>query len=99
MEQLIPILIQLVGGGAGGNLVAAVLKNVNLGKVIATITGLIGGVAGGQLAGLLPALQELLSAGGAQGNVAQGGVAAGGGAILTLIVGLIKKAMSNPAAP
>ncbi|WP_442483749.1 hypothetical protein [Aeoliella sp. SH292] len=93
MEALIPILIQLVGGAAGGNVVAALLKNINLNKVIATITGLIGGVAGGQIANVLPMLEELMK--GDAGMAANGGIAAGGGALLTFIVGMIQKSMAG----
>ncbi len=90
MEQLIPIVIQLIGGAAGGNIVG-LLKGLPLNKILATITGLIGGVAGGQLADLLPMLQDLMGNG---GFAADGAASAGGGAILTLVVGLIKKAMA-----
>jgi hypothetical protein len=94
MEALIPILIQLVGGAAGGNVVAALLKNVHLSKVVATIAGLVGGVAGGQIAELLPMLEGVLS-NDAGGMAANGGIAAGSGALLTFIVGLIQKSMAG----
>lgn len=55
MEQLLPLIIQLIGGAAGGNAVG-LLKQLPIGKIIATIAGLVGGVAGGQLADLLPLL-------------------------------------------
>lgn len=94
MDALIPLLIQLVGGAAGGNVVAALMKNVNLSKVIATITGLVGGVAGGQLAELLPMLESVLTKD-AGGMAANGGIAAVAGALLTFIVGLIRKSMTG----
>lgn len=94
MEQLLPLIIQLIGGAAGGNAVG-LLKQLPIGKIIATIAGLVGGVAGGQLADLLPLLQGLLENSGMLGDA---GASAGGGAILTLIVGLIKKAMAGSAA-
>ena len=46
MEAIIPILVQLIGGGVGGNGIAAVLKQVNLGPVGNTIAGAIGGWLG-----------------------------------------------------
>jgi len=87
MDNLFPLILQLVGGAAGGNLIAKLLKNLDLGPLGNTIIGLIGGFGGGQLAGLLgastggtdiiPMLVSLLG----------GGV---GGGALTAIVGLIK---------
>lgn len=94
METLIPIIIQLIGGGAGGNVVAALLKQLPLSKIVATIAGIIGGVGGGQLAsnGMLEAVLGVL--GGGAGAGGQAASSAAGGALLTLIVGFIKKAMA-----
>ncbi|MGL4513775.1 MAG: hypothetical protein ACRCT8_11850 [Lacipirellulaceae bacterium] len=94
--SLIPILIQLVSGAAGGNIVGALLKNLPVSKILATVLGAVGGAGGAQLAQFLPMLQALL--GGDNANLGSAGVGAGGGAILTLIVGLIKKAMAKDAA-
>ncbi|TWT90108.1 hypothetical protein Mal64_04910 [Pseudobythopirellula maris] len=96
MEALIPILIQLIGGAAGGNVVGALLKKLPIGKILATVLGAVGGVGAGQLADLLPMLQQVLGEGGG-GLLGDAGAGAGGGAILTLIVGLIKKAMAGGA--
>ncbi len=98
MSALIPILIQLIGGGAGGNIVGALLKNLPVSKILATILGAVGGVGGAQLAGVLGVLQTILGDGGG-GLGGQAGAAAGGGALLTLIVGLIKKAMAGGTPP
>ncbi len=94
MTALIPILIQLVSGGAGGSVLNVLLKKLPVSKILAMVLGAVGGVGGGQLVALLPMLQGLLGDGGA-GLGGQAGAAAGGGAILTLIVGLIKKAMAG----
>jgi hypothetical protein len=100
MNAIVPILIQLLGGGAGGNIVAALLKNLNLDKVLATITGVIGGVAGGQLAGWMGILEKLMASMGDTGGQVAGsaGASAVGGALLTAIVGFIKKAMAGKTA-
>jgi hypothetical protein len=96
MEQLLPLLIQLIGGAAGGNIAGAALKNLNIGKIIATIVGIIGGVGGGQLAGLTGILVKIFGdAAGAGGMVGNGASSAIGGALLTAIVGFIKKAMTK----
>src|SRR3954462_10437842 len=98
MEQLIPLVIQLIGGAAGGNIVGVLLKNANLSAIVRTIVGIIGGIGGGQLAGLIPMLQELLgSQAGTGGQIAgNAGASAVGGALLTFIVGLIKQSMDKP---
>ena len=97
METLLPLLIQVLCGGAGGNLVGKVLKNIDLSKLVQTIVGIIGGVAGGQSAGLLEALQTILGQGGMAGILGNAGASGIGGAVLVAIVGLIKKAMAGSA--
>lgn len=99
MDKLIPLIIQLLGGAAGGNAVGKLLKNLDLNAVIATITGILGGVGGTQLASMLGILEKIIAAIGGTGGdiVANGGASAIGGAILTAIVGLIKKAMAGSA--
>lgn len=96
MSALIPILIQLVSGGAGGNIVGALLKKLPVSKILATILGAVGGVGGAQLSGVLDLLPMVLGEGGG-GLGGQAGAAAGGGALLTLVGGLIKKAMAGGA--
>jgi hypothetical protein len=97
MEKLIPILIQLIGGGAGGNIVAALLKNLDLNKVIATVTGILGGLGGGQLADMMGWLDTIVGASQGGQYAGQAGASAIGGALLTAIVGFIKKAMADKA--
>lgn len=98
METLLPIIIQLVAGAAGGGGIASVLKNVNLGGMGNMIAGAVGGVGGGQLASILGLIG---GAGGAAvtgepasgldfGNLIGSAISGGaGGAILTGIVGSI----------
>jgi len=99
MEQLLPLIIQLLGGAAGGNLVGTLLKNVNLTALVRTIVGIIGGIGGGQLASLTGLLESILGDAAGTGGMVAGnaGASAAGGALLTLIVGLIKQAMANKA--
>jgi hypothetical protein len=97
MATLLPLVIQLISGAAGGNIVGALLKNTNLSAIIRTVLGVIGGVGGGQLAALLPMLQGLLGeAAGTGGQIAgNAGAGAVGGALLTVVGGLIKQAMDK----
>lgn len=94
MEALIPVIIQLVSGAAGGNALGAAVKNLSLGKLGDTIIGLIGGVGGAQL---LAILGILTGSGGMDATAVAGDVVGGGagGAALLAIVGAIKNAMSK----
>jgi hypothetical protein len=97
MEQLLPLVIQLIGGALGGNAAGALLKNANLTVILRTILGVVGGVAGGQLASVIGVLQTLLGEQAGTGGMVAGnaGTSAIGGAVLTLIVGLIKQSMNK----
>jgi hypothetical protein len=101
MEMIVSLIIQLVAGAIGGNGAAAAMKNADLGKLGNTIAGALGGVGGGQLL-------EMLMAGGAAAAAGGGGLDIGGiigqlvgggagGAILTIIVGLLKNMMAKNA--
>ena len=86
--QIISWIVSLIAGGAGGNIVGALLKNRNLGPMLNTVLGVGGGVVGGQvLPSLLPQLVSALGG----GNVATGGLSAIVGALLPLIVSFLKK--------
>jgi hypothetical protein len=92
---LINLIIQIIAGVVGGTAAGSRMENVDLGGLGNAIAGALGGVGGGQiLAALIPALS------GAQGvdltsiigQLAGGGV---GGAVLTIIAGMLKNAMAN----
>jgi hypothetical protein len=92
----LPLIIQLVSGVVGSNVVGNAVKSLNLGPVGNTIVGLIGGGIGGQLITALGA-----GAGGSGGLdvgtilASIGGGAAGGGA-LTAIVSYLKLMFAKP---
>jgi len=99
MENIIPLIIQLISGAVGGNVAGALFKNISLGTLWNSVAGIVGGGLGGQI------LQALLGVG--AGCVAAGGgvdigsilsqVAGGGvgGGVLMAIIGLIRSAMSK----
>lgn len=92
---ILPLLIQLVTGAVGGNVVGKVLKKLDLGTVGNSLAGIVGGGLGGQLLGMLgigagPSGAMDLSA--ILGSVASGG--AGGGVVMA-VIGLIKTAMAK----
>ena len=60
MEAILPIIMQLVGGGVGGGAIGGMLKNANMGSMANLITGAVGGVGGTFIAGLIPGLSGLL---------------------------------------
>jgi hypothetical protein len=79
--DLTAVLLQLISGAVGGNVAGLANKARSLGPLINTILGALGGLGGGQLAA--PAL------GGGTG--AEVGASAVVGALLPLIVGMLKK--------
>ncbi len=94
-----PILIQLISGGVGGNIAGALLKKFNLGPIGNTIAGILGGVGGGQLLSMLTEAVAPTASGGLDmtsilSSVGGGGV---GGAVIMVIVGLVKTQMAKSA--
>lgn len=101
METIVPILVQLIAGGAGGNVIGQIVKSLNLGPAGNTIVGAIGGVVGTWLAGRIPGLDSLVGAASATGGLDMGALAGQGaaglvsGGVLTAIAGLIKSSMAK----
>lgn len=101
MEIVVPILVQLIAGGAGGNVVGQIVKSLNLGPAGNTIIGAIGGVVGTWLAGTVPGLDSLVGAVASTGGLDMGALAGQGaaglvsGGVLTAIAGLIKSRMAR----
>ena len=87
--DLTSLILSLVSGGVGGNIAGALMKDKTLGLIGNTLAGVVGGGVGGQLLG---ALMGGAMPGGMLGNIGSSGV---GGAILLVIVSLVKKAMSK----
>lgn len=101
MEMVVSLLVQLIGGGAGGNVVGQLAKKLSLGTAGNSIVGAIGGLAGTWLAGMIPGLDTLVGGIGAAGSLDIGALAGQGvsglvgGGVLTAIAGLIKSAMAK----
>ena len=77
MDVLVPVLVQLVAGGAGGNVLGQLARRLSLGSVGNSIVGAIGGLAGTWLAGLVPGLDTLVGT----SNGLDPGALAGQGAV------------------
>jgi len=97
-HTLISLIIQLISGVVGGNAAGAALKDYNLGNLGNTIAGAIGGIGGGQvLQTLIPAIASAATASGLDLGAIVGQIVGGGagGAILTIIAGLVKAMMGS----
>jgi len=90
------LIVEAVSGAVGGNVAGAAMKDKSLGTIGNSIAGIVGGGLGGTI------LQSVMGSAAAGGggmdmqsilaNVGGGGV---GGAILMIIVGIIKAQMSK----
>lgn len=94
MENLMPLIIQLVSGAVGGNVAGAAMKKSSLGTIGNSIVGILGGGIGAQILGMLNLSSGTGAAdlSGILGSVAGGGV---GGGVLMAIIGVIKKVISK----
>ena len=94
MENLLPLIIQLVSGAVGGNVAGSLMEKFSLGTLGNSIVGILGGGLGGQLLGMLgiAAGGGGMDIGSIVGSIASGGV---GGGVLMVIIGVIKKAISK----
>ncbi|MEO1496277.1 MAG: hypothetical protein AAFV43_03915 [Planctomycetota bacterium] len=93
--SLLPLIIQLVTGAVGGNVVGALVKKINLGTLWNSVAGIIGGGLGGQILALLGVAagpSGSLDLGAILGSVASGGV--GGGALMA-IIGVVKSLLAK----
>ena len=95
----LPLIIQLISGAAGGNLVGRLAKNLDLGTLWNSVAGIAGGGIGGYLLNMLgmggvadAAASSSLDIGSILGSVAGGGV--GGGALMS-IVAVVKNMMGS----
>ena len=88
MESLLPLIISLVSGAAGGNVAGALMKKFSLGLAGNSLVGILGGGLGSQLIGMLGGDMG----GGILGSIAGGGV---GGGVLMAVIGVIKSAMNK----
>lgn len=94
--DIIGLLVNLVGGGIGGGLSGAALKDKSLGTLGNIITGVVGGTIGSYILKAVGILEMFGVADLPIGSIAtQGGMSAIIGAIVTTVIGLIKSKMSK----
>lgn len=108
MEALIPIILQVVSGAAGGGIVGGLIKTVGMSMIKKMLLGGAGGLVGGAVAtgagplgGLLGGLTGMAAGGDASTGMDMGGIignlaggAVGGGA-LTGIGGMLAGMMKK----
>ncbi len=93
--DIVGLLTNVIGGGVGGGLSGAALKEKSLGTVGNIVAGMIGGTAGSYILQAVGLLQMLGIADMTVGSLAaEGGVAAVIGAITTAAAGFIKNKAS-----
>ncbi|MDI9817571.1 MULTISPECIES: hypothetical protein [unclassified Legionella] len=94
--DIVGVIVSLISGAVGGNLSGAALKNMSLGAIGNSIAGAIGGIGGAYIAQAMNLLDSLglgaMTVGTLLANV---GSSAVGGAILTAILGALKKSLSK----
>lgn len=93
--DIVILIIQLLSGAVGGNVVGALVKKISLGVLGNSLAGILGGGLGGQILGGLLGLPTGgggLDIGSILGQVASGGV---GGGVVMLIIGLLKRMLGG----
>ena len=98
--DIMSLIIQLIVGAVGGNAAGKAMPDKSLGTLGNTIAGAIGGFGGGQILDILLGGGAMATDVAASGldigaiiqDVAGGGI---GGAVLTIVVALIKGAMNK----
>lgn len=92
--DIVGAIVNLISGGVGGNVSGAALKDATLGTIGNTIAGAVGGVAGSYILQAVGILSSLGLADASIGTLASSaGASAVCGAVVTAIVGFIKKSM------
>ena len=95
--DIMTLVINLISGAVGGNIAGAAMKDKSLGPLLNSVVGVLGGGAG---AGILKTLGMAVNDGGLNiqaviSSVASGGV---GGAVMLVVIALIKGMMKKSAA-
>lgn len=90
MVGLISFLLSLLSGAVGGNVAGNAMKKYDLGMTGNTVAGLFGGAIGGPIVNMMMMHPESMF--GVISNMLGSGV---GGAIMMIVVGLIKNAYTK----
>ena len=91
MEQYLPLIIQAVAGGVGGNVIGALRRNNSFGPLINTVLGALGGVGAAQGLAAGGMMEQALAMLGGNANVANGATGLVGGLVVPLIASFFKR--------
>src|SRR6516165_6593692 len=96
--DMMSLLISLISGAVGGNVAGAAMQDKSLGAIGNSLAGIFGGGIGSFILQALGVLATLGASGVGLGNII-GKIASGGtgGAVLLVIVSLLKSAMASTA--
>ena len=91
--DLISLLLPLLSGAAGGNIVGGVLKNFNLGSAGNSLAGLVGGGLGSLIVGNLLGLSAPATGVDPDGAALLGQILGGGagGGLMTMVVAILNQ--------
>ena len=101
MESMVNLIVSLISGIVGGNIAGAAMPDKSLGALGNSVAGFFGGGIGGYILQAIGLFSSVAGAGQATtgldigqilGNIGGSGV---GGAVLMIVVGLIKNAMQK----
>lgn len=102
MSPVVEIILQLLGGAAGGNVVGSVLKKMSLGPIGNSVVGMLGGfvanwLAAKYLGASLPTSTPAPASvpGGFQDVLSNVLVGLGGGGVLTGVLGAVRSMMGS----
>lgn len=96
MDPLL-LIVQLIGGGAGGSIAASLLKNMNLGNVGNVLSGVIGGFLGGNVVNSALGVTKSVAATGVDPGVLVSQLAGSGigGALMMILVGMLRQVFAR----
>lgn len=103
MSPVVEIILQLLGGAVGGNVVGGVLKKLSLGPIGNSVVGMLGGYIANYLAArylgaslpTAPAPSPASAPGGFQDVLSNVIVGLGGGGVLTGVLGAVRSMMGG----
>lgn len=94
--DIMGLIVNAVGGGVGGNISGAALKDKSLGAIGNTIAGAVGGAAGAWIMQAVGVLSSMGLADMTMGSIAsEAGISAVCGAVLTAVIGYVKGMMNK----
>ena len=91
--DVVSLIVQLLSGAAGGNIAGSLLKNMSLGTLGNSLSGIVGGLLGGNILNSALGISKVAASSGLDigtiiSQIAGSGV---GGGVLMVLVGLLRQ--------